>query len=328
MHSILIITNGSSAADAMPAAGIEADILPWDDVLHDGPVRPAASLEAQSDARSAYLASKGWGDADAIRADFARRDAVFQSASDRQELVVWFEHDLYDQLQLLQVLHELARRPAEGAVSFIQHDTFIGMDAPEGLAGAFAARVPLPPSLVEWGAALWHAFTMPTPAGLEAAIHDSDAGYPHLHNALVRLAEMYPDVRQGLSRTERSVVEGVAAGVVDPVGLFRRTQAEEEAAFMGDWSFWSVIGGLLEGESPLLAADRPFKPPPEAENVQELPATRLSLTPFGEAVRAAEVNRVRRAGIDRWIGGTRLHRDAVWFWEERGRRFVEGHAAT
>ena len=38
---------------------------------------------------------------------FEKRDAQIRKASDFQEIVFWFEHDLFDQLQLLQILTAL-----------------------------------------------------------------------------------------------------------------------------------------------------------------------------------------------------------------------------
>ena len=39
-----------------------------------------------------------------IAADFAARDAVLSAHSGFDRIELWFEHDLYDQLQLVQVL--------------------------------------------------------------------------------------------------------------------------------------------------------------------------------------------------------------------------------
>ena len=38
----LIVTNGDSAAERLREAGIKGHIIPWRDMLHDGPV-PAAT---------------------------------------------------------------------------------------------------------------------------------------------------------------------------------------------------------------------------------------------------------------------------------------------
>ena len=54
MSERLIITNGDSAVDGLRAAGIAAEILPWRDILHDGPV-PDLPLEELSRVRARWL---------------------------------------------------------------------------------------------------------------------------------------------------------------------------------------------------------------------------------------------------------------------------------
>ena len=54
---MLIVTNGDMAAERIRTLGLDAEVLPWRDVLHDGPVRPAPTLQAQSAARAGFLAA-------------------------------------------------------------------------------------------------------------------------------------------------------------------------------------------------------------------------------------------------------------------------------
>jgi hypothetical protein len=51
----LIVTNGDSAVARMHEAGIAGDILPWRDMLHDGPVPGGLALEDLSKVRAQYL---------------------------------------------------------------------------------------------------------------------------------------------------------------------------------------------------------------------------------------------------------------------------------
>ena len=58
---ILIITNGDSAVEAIKNSGIEANILPWRDVLHDGPVPSGLNLQKMAAVRARFIAECGWG---------------------------------------------------------------------------------------------------------------------------------------------------------------------------------------------------------------------------------------------------------------------------
>lgn len=100
----LHICNGDSASHTLNASSIPGDVLPWRDVLHDGPVPSNFSLEELSEIRARYLASSTAFAFESIRRDFDVRDAHLQNAATYDEVMLWFEHDLYDQLQLIQLL--------------------------------------------------------------------------------------------------------------------------------------------------------------------------------------------------------------------------------
>ncbi len=55
----LIITNGDSAGALLRRAIPDAEVLPWRDVLHEGPVPFTDSLADLTDIRANYLARDG-----------------------------------------------------------------------------------------------------------------------------------------------------------------------------------------------------------------------------------------------------------------------------
>src|SRR4029077_10053868 len=79
-------------------------VLPWQDVLHEGPM-PAGPRHELLQARAAFLSACGWGSRRSILASLEDRDRqLVQALKDGQQVVLWFEHDLYDQLQLVDAL--------------------------------------------------------------------------------------------------------------------------------------------------------------------------------------------------------------------------------
>src|SRR5581483_8756233 len=115
---------GDTAADLLAAAGKGDRILPWRDVLHEGPI--LADLAASTRARVPYLAGRfGFAEAD-IAAEFAARDAVLAAHSGFDRIELWFEHDLYDQLQLVQILAFFAQVGRREGIILVQADDFLG----------------------------------------------------------------------------------------------------------------------------------------------------------------------------------------------------------
>jgi DNA-binding transcriptional MerR regulator len=102
--SLLHVTNGESAGNTLRQTGLGGAVLPWQDALHEGPV-PAVARPELLRIRADFLSGCGWGSKQAIRSALQRRDRTVTGAlRDRRQVVLWFEHDLYDQLQLLDVL--------------------------------------------------------------------------------------------------------------------------------------------------------------------------------------------------------------------------------
>lgn len=319
---MLIVTNGDAAAGAIRAAGIDADLLPWRDVLHDGPVPGGLDLAALSRRRARFIAACGWGDRRAIAADFAARDRRLARFTEHAELTLWFEHDLYDQLQLLQLLAWLAERdPGATRLSLICHRAFVAEESAEELRARWPARHPITAAQLALGRHAWTAFTSHTPEPLEALRRGDTAALPFLAEALERLCEEYPGAGDGLSRTARQALEAAAAGVNDPGALFRAVLAREASPFLGDASFWRVLGELTGGPRPLLAVagGGPFRPLAPASG-RRPEAQPLHLTDDGRAVLAGSADFVVWNGIDRWLGGVHLRPDHLWRWDRAAGR--------
>src|SRR5947209_11115587 len=102
---MLHITNGESAGQLIQETGITGTLLTWDDVLHEGPTPADLSLGQMSEVRARFIANYYTLPFEEVMADFVRRDTALTHFHLHEEVVLWFEHDLYDQLQLLQLLN-------------------------------------------------------------------------------------------------------------------------------------------------------------------------------------------------------------------------------
>src|SRR6266700_2464947 len=101
---MLHITNGESVTGTFRQVRFPGTYLAWNDVLHDGPVPATSTLSELSDIRAHALAQFGGGSYEQIRSGFATRDDTLEDFREHQDVVLWFEHDLFDQLQLIQLL--------------------------------------------------------------------------------------------------------------------------------------------------------------------------------------------------------------------------------
>jgi hypothetical protein len=296
---VLIVTNGSSAVATLDRAGIPGERLPWNDVLHDGPVPAGLDLDALATVRARFIADRGWGAFEDVLADFRRRDARLQRSHDDDEVVLWFEHDLYDQLQLVQLLDWYAtpvHRPAR--LSLICHARFVSHSSDDQVRADFARRAPVTEVELRVAVSAWEAVRAPDPRAVVDLLNGDVSALPFLRDALERFLEELPG-RDGLARSERQLLAAVADGAGTIVAAFRAAQEHEAAAYLGDASFVQYANRLARGSAPLVRRD----------------GETLALTEIGLAVLDDREDRIRVNGIDRWWGGTRLAADSLWRWD-------------
>ena len=307
------ISNGDVLSDKIAAADIPGSRSIWADLLHEGPVPADLDDEALSDARARYGAMKGYGAYEDLLAGFREWQQRLDDAAGG-ELVLWFEHDLFDQLNLLQVLDRLARRPGPAAVSLVSIDRFPGRPRftgmgelrPEDIAGLFPARAPVTGAQYELAGAAWRAFRSPSREPLLALVSGDTGALPFLGPALARHLEEFPAAANGLSRTEQQILDLVGTRPMSIAETFKRLGDLEQCFFMGDTSFWTVVIRLATSTPALLDV--------EIEDVSNrtLPDGVIRITPTGRDVAAGRADRIALCGIDRWLGGIHLTAAHPW----------------
>src|SRR5260221_94261 len=245
----LIITNGDSAADLLRMAGRTGTILPWRDVLHEGPI-VGGPIEECSRQRVTYLASRFGIDPADVEAEFAERDTVMRTHADFDDIELWFEHDLYDQIQLVQALAFFASVGRTAGVTLVQADDFLGAQRPDTILRFAGQARPVTNADLDLATAVWNDVTAPTPQRVGARIEVLDPRLPFLKQALLRFLQELPAPGTGLGRTEETILTEIAGGTTAPVRLFHQVIRQEGAAFIGDWSFLHILDDLASCDLP------------------------------------------------------------------------------
>jgi hypothetical protein len=312
-----IITNGDHAADALRKVFPDRTILPWRDALVEGPIEDLPD-DAFRDRRAAHLASAfGHAEAD-VRSDFAARDAAFaELVAGGRPIALWFETDLHDQLQLLDILARLVRRPppltlVQAPPPLPAHD----------LASLESQAKDIAAAEVTEATDLWAAVRQPKPEALARGAL-ADGAWPSVHTALRRLLQELPAPQDGLSRIEREILRAVDRGGATPVSAFRVYMSTEELPFLGDAGFFArlirlantfeLIGGVPSTPAFDRAAGR------IDQGFLQAP---LTLAARGRAVLAGEQDLAADPRFDRWVGGTHLTPDSIWRWDEAAGRLI------
>jgi hypothetical protein len=302
MAQKLHVTNGDALVPAIERAAPDGVVLPWRDVLHEGPV-PARLSEAElRTERVLFLARAGWGDGVMLLDAFERRDRTLVAGAAAGEVSLWFEDDLFDQLQLMQVLAMLSSRVADDVEQRLVRVPRTGLNGHLDEHGIGAAER-------QAARRAWAAFRSSDPRLLPAV---DATGLPDLAAAFARLVEELPWTTDGLARSERQALQAVADGNDNPLDVFRASQAMEERPFLGDHWLWVALDRLGSGPAPLV--DAPVAP--TAEISIEFVEQRYRLTDQGAEVLAGRADHARLNGVDRWLGGVHLTgTEPRWRWD-------------
>jgi hypothetical protein len=326
----LNITNGDSAAGTLSEAGIPGKIVPWRDVLHEGPVDASLSLSALSTQRARFIAQRGWAGLTQATGGFAERDRAIQNLDDVEDVVLWFEDDLYDQLQLIQLLDFFGRNPVKGKkISLVVVDGYIPPLSPSKIKELDDARAAVTPAQFELASRAWKAFGSDNPLAILALLSEDTSALPYLAAALKRHLEEFPSIENGLSRSEYEALSAIKEGHTTPVAAFLDVAKRQESIFLGDSIFWWYLE-RLSGKKNALVMWRDGAPviAPTAKKAREFVKRELRITPLGREVLAARQDWQNLKPSTRWLGGVEIVAGkAGWRWDE-GQRILVRTAAS
>jgi len=327
----LNITNGDSAAATLSEAGVAGKIIPWRDVLHEGPVDSSLSLEELSKDRARFISEQGWDDFAHVSGNFAERDRVIRHLDYFDEVVLWFEDDLYDQLQLIQLLDFFGRGAASGkTLSLIVVDGYIPPLSVAELTKLDQTRPRVTPEQLELAKRAWKAFGSADPTSISKLLDENTSAIRYLAPALTRHLEEFPSSVNGLSRSEREALTAIEAGHATPVAAFLEVARKQESIFLGDIIFYSYLE-RLSGKKDALVTWKDGTPviAPTSESSREFVEGELILTPLGREVLAGTKNWQHINNKTRWLGGVEIiPGEAGWRWDPDERELVRGGAAS
>jgi hypothetical protein len=322
MPRFLHVANGSSVTRTLEDASVPGLLSIWADPLYDGPVPGGLSDEELLEVRRQFHAGPPGSPSDDPVNDLRRWRQIIEHHDGYDELVLWFEHDLFDQLNLIQILSWIHHRlPPSKVVSLICIGSYpgrpdfkgLGELAPTELAPLLDTRQPVIESQYTLAERAWKAFREATPEALDDFRRTDTTALPYLAPALLRFLQEYPWTTDGLSRTERRLLQLADAGNVTLAKAFPRMHDDETAYYVTDTSLDELVEALSKTSPPLLVRS----------------ADGVSITAAGRAVLRGDQDRVSLCGVaDCWLGGVQLGNGAtLWRWDDTRQQIIsDGNA--
>ena len=305
------VTNGDSVGGSLRVGHLADVVIAWQDVLHEGPV-PSLTPARLRKLRAAYLASRYSMPPGKLEARLAARDTALRRHAD-EELTLWFEADLHDQLQLIQILPRLTGNSRLRMISigeFPDRARFGGLGelSPQQLETLLPLARPVSAEGIELATKAWTAFTAPDPSGLMALSGVLSGELRYLGDAVIRFLQEYPGRSDGLSLSQRRILIAVERGMETFPVILRAHWEGEPRPFFGDLGYKAELRALTDAGRPALAES----------------GGRYALTELGRQLLAGRADWIEANGVERWLGGVHLSgRDSAWRYDERLERLVK-----
>lgn len=318
---------GEDIVEKLRRAGVPGTVAVWGDPLCQGPIRRWPDDAARREERARWIAARHDEPEPGVLARLEAADGALARAATEDEVVLWFEHDLFDQLILVFLLDRLAVLAPDrtsliciGSHPAVPEFTGLGNLTADQLAALLPTRTPVTPAQFAVAEQVWDALAGGDPPGIEALALAGLPELPFLADALRRWLAELPSTRNGLGQTESLTLQAIAAGAETPQHAFQAVHRFESRPWLGDRMFYATIRELASGPVPLLG-------PADGRLPSGLEAgfehARFELTAHGRAVLTGRADWFHLARPSRWHGAILLEgSEPAWRWDERAERVV------
>ncbi|HWS71282.1 MAG TPA: hypothetical protein VN605_04180 [Thermoanaerobaculia bacterium] len=295
------IHNGDITASLARRSGVEGEHLAFRESLIAGPVPAGVDVET----RARFLADAYGQNLLRTRNDLLAQARALDDAMHDDEVVLWFEHDLYCLVHLLAMMERFA---AHSNLSFIFPVEPLGISDPLEFGVLFDSRSAVTPAMLALGRAAWRAYTSPDPTAINDLLASDLSDFPFLRDGLILHASRFPSTRNGLGELADGAINLIATGSSDFATLFGRIDPDHPRFGFGDTEVLRELREIAWCAVPLITiTEAEDKAPPKAL---------LALTPAAMNVIDGTVDNLSLNDPDFWLGGVHLTKENVWRWDD------------
>ena len=253
MSKTLHILNGQGTTYPFKQSGVPGEVMVWNEALAVGPVVPDAGSEAFWKVRTnyhatAYLSMDNGQQPkvdyyDLVQSEFEK----LQPIRSFQELVLWFEFDLFCQINLIALCSWLSQQnPGDAIVSLVCIDRYPGIEnfkgmgqlGPEAFPELFDQRKQLNKTDLQYGASIWLAYCSPDPRKISDALNGGVSCFPFLAQAMKEHYQRFPSTFDGLNKQERQILNIAIDGAYSQRQLIGQVLQQDRWYGFGDMQYY------------------------------------------------------------------------------------------
>jgi hypothetical protein len=306
---MLHLHNGDSVATTARRALLPGRHVAYREILVAGPVRSGLRLHEWVEERARFGAGYFGEHLLRLRNELLEQEQMLDAIRDEEEIVLWFEHDLFC---LANFLYLLVRLSKARRLSAIWCPRPLGGMTEEELVTTYMSRAAVPPLMLRIAAEAWKAYTSPDPTALNRFVMQDWNDFPFLRDGMTLHAMRFPSTRDGLGEVERRAMAGIDAGASDFGALFARFDANPPRYGLGDGEFLRHLRRLASCAVPMITIT-------ESGDTTPPPKALFGITPAGRKVLAGDADFIELNNADTWLGGAHLTNEQLWRWDRDAR---------
>jgi hypothetical protein len=299
---------GESALGTLRETSVPGDKFSIDDLLMEGPILGGLQSNSSWIIRADYLEQHFSIPKSDYLSRNVERDRVLRQSLSHNEIVLWFEFDLFCQINLLYVLDWYAAHgPGRARLTLICPETFPGRNGFRGLGelrsdeigSLFPGRSEVTGDQKREAQLGWQAYGNEDPRAIENFLQSSAPALPLLAPALRGHLQRFPSTANGMGILGQKTLEILAQQPLDFHQLFPRVTGTPEIFRhgIGDLQLKACLHMLESGPLPLIKNNGMWE-----------------ITTAGRSVIENRADAIQLNGIDCWCGGVHLTRDNQWRW--------------
>lgn len=332
-RGMLHIVNGNVVGDKLRQGIVQGDVLVWREVYPHGPVFLDPAEEDNRLVRAQYLKqSMGIPQKEFIESS-ERQEKILADYRKYDEVVLWFEHDLFDQTMLCYFLHYFSKeKKSSTKLSLLCIGDYPGVELFQGLGQLSVEQLGtlsgtwklIGDKELEMGQAFWKAYTSQSPEPLQQLLTQDTSILPYAHSAFQAHLSRFPSMDNGLGVVEQATLEVIHEGIQAPYELFSKVGAKLHGLGMGDLQYWHIVRQMVQEPYPLIKMCGLKELPRYNDSLMQFTDCELVLTELGKKVILGQEDWTEKKGIEEWYGGVHLQGAAPrWRWNPLARSIHE-----
>ena len=215
MSSLLHITNGDSLTDRLKALNLKGDIITWREMLCEGKTLTNVGSESFWKTRFEFLnknykVSKTW-----FVEKTLKEYRSLCNHKQQDQIVLWFEYDLFCQINMLAVISWLKTHRKYAHISLVcsgnedETDKMYGLGdvSDEKLLELYENRTELSMNDIEYADYVWQLYCSDNPIRLENLTDFNNYQFDYLSEAIKAHLKRFPTIKNGLNDIENHVLQ-------------------------------------------------------------------------------------------------------------------------